>query len=211
MIFLKTNTWKYDIFFKCSERMVFPKKSHCNMIFLLSSGKMAFLFPKNVIFFPRTETKRWSFSKNTWKYDDFCILGKDGISFSYKCEITLLSKRQRWSFPKNTPKDDTCGITKKDNIHSRKCDISILDWHSRKSSNDSMYFYEDLSKCFHILSSSEKSPENFLYRIEIWLYLKVIWLEIFYNKESSITCTVQLSGVVFRGVLECQLRKIYVH
>ena len=27
------NTWKYDIFFKCSEKMVFSKKSHWNMIF----------------------------------------------------------------------------------------------------------------------------------------------------------------------------------
>ena len=27
MIFLKKqNTWKYDIFFKCTEKMVFPKK-----------------------------------------------------------------------------------------------------------------------------------------------------------------------------------------
>ena len=30
------NTWKYDIFFKCSEKMVFPKKLHWNMIFLIS-------------------------------------------------------------------------------------------------------------------------------------------------------------------------------
>ena len=28
-------TWKY-IFFKCSEKIVFPKKSHWNMIFLVS-------------------------------------------------------------------------------------------------------------------------------------------------------------------------------
>ena len=32
------NTWKYDIFFKCSEKMVFPKKSYWNMIFLVLSG-----------------------------------------------------------------------------------------------------------------------------------------------------------------------------
>ena len=44
-------TWKYDIFFKCSEKMEFPKKLHWNMIFLLSSGKVAFLFPKTWYFF----------------------------------------------------------------------------------------------------------------------------------------------------------------
>ena len=51
------NTWKYDIFFKCSEKMVFPKKSHWNMIFLVLSGKMIFLFPENMILFFRQKMK----------------------------------------------------------------------------------------------------------------------------------------------------------
>ena len=38
------NTWKYDIFFKCSEKMVFPRNSHLNTIFFVISGKMVFLF-----------------------------------------------------------------------------------------------------------------------------------------------------------------------
>ena len=45
------NTWKYDILFKCSEKMVFPKKLHWYIIFLISRGKMAFLFPENIEFF----------------------------------------------------------------------------------------------------------------------------------------------------------------
>ena len=94
------NAWKYDIFFKCSEKMVFPNKSHWNMIFLLSSGKTALLFPEKVIFFLRKENERWSFSKNTWKYDVFCMFGKNGISFSYKYEIIPLSIKQRSSFHK---------------------------------------------------------------------------------------------------------------
>ena len=52
------NAWKYDIFFKCSEKIVFSKKSHWNMIFLLSSGEMAFLFSENMIFFLRKENGR---------------------------------------------------------------------------------------------------------------------------------------------------------
>ena len=40
-------------FSKCSEKMDFPKKSNWNMIFLVSTGKMAFLFPKNMILFFR--------------------------------------------------------------------------------------------------------------------------------------------------------------
>ena len=89
------------------------------------------------------------------------------------------------------------------------------DWHSRsysrKSSNDSLYFYGDLHRRFHILLSSDKNPGNLIYRIEIWLLLQFIWLEIFCNEESSILCTIQPSGVVFRGVLERQLRKLFVH
>ena len=45
------NTGKYDIFFKCSDKRVFPKISRWNMIFLVSSGKMAFLFLENMISF----------------------------------------------------------------------------------------------------------------------------------------------------------------
>ena len=56
--------------------------------------------------------------KNTWKYDIFCIFGKDGISLSYKDYITiLLKKERRFSPPKNTLQDDISGITEKDDIH----------------------------------------------------------------------------------------------
>ena len=50
----------------------------------------------------------------------FLYVGKGGISFSYKYEITLLSKKQRWSFPEITPRDDISGINEKDDIHPRK-------------------------------------------------------------------------------------------
>ena len=45
------NAWKYDIFFKCSGKMVFPKKLHWNIIFFTSWGNMAFFFPKIWYFF----------------------------------------------------------------------------------------------------------------------------------------------------------------
>ena len=35
-------------------------------------------------------------------------------------------------------------------------------------------------------------------------------MEIFCNEESSILCTIQLSGVIFRDALECQLRKLFL-
>ena len=62
-------------------------------------------------------------------------------------------------------------FTEKDDIHPRKKDICIPDQHSRKSSSDSLHFYGDLFKCFHILPYNEKHPENLLYRIKTLLYL----------------------------------------
>ena len=120
------------------------KKLHWNMIFLVSSVKMAFLFIKNIIFFLGTENERWYFSKNKWKYDVFCIFDIDGISFSHKHEITPPQKSRDDLLPKNTLKDDISGITEKDDTNPRKDDIGILDWHSKKSYNDSLYLYGDL-------------------------------------------------------------------
>ena len=87
----------------------------------------------------------------------FC---KDGVCFFYKYEITLCEKSKGDLFPKNTRKNDISGITEKDDIHPRKDDVDILDWHSRKSSNDSLYFYGDLFKCFHILLSNKKTQKT---------------------------------------------------
>ena len=90
-----------DIFFKCCEKMIFPKKSHWNMTFLVVlSGKKIFLFPENMILFFRRTMKDDLSQKNTWKYiffkcpekmvfpkkialeyDISCIIWKYGIFF----------------------------------------------------------------------------------------------------------------------------------
>ena len=64
------------------------------MIFLVSSKKDDISFPRKYDLIFRRKMK----DENTWKYDVFCMFAKDAISFSYKYEITLLSKKQRWSF-----------------------------------------------------------------------------------------------------------------
>ena len=71
-------------FSECFEKMVFPKKSHWNMIFLVLSGKMIFLFPENMILFFRHKRKDDLSQKNTWKYDIF-----------FKCSEKMV-------FPKNS-------------------------------------------------------------------------------------------------------------
>ena len=102
---------------------------------------------------------------------------KDDLSFTLMFSVPL----EIWNYPSvkkakvifsRKIHDDVSGITKKDDIHPKKDDIGILDWHSRKSSIDSLYFYGNPLKCFHILLSNEKKQQNnLIYRIETWLYL----------------------------------------
>ena len=68
--FSQKNRWKYDIFFKLSEKMVFSKRvapEHPCIIW-----KDGTFLPKKY-FFPRAGSERWLFSRNTWKYDIFCV------------------------------------------------------------------------------------------------------------------------------------------
>ena len=54
------------------KRWSFQKGPRWDMIFLVLSGKIGF-FPENSIFIPWAECDRRSFSRNTWKYDIFCV------------------------------------------------------------------------------------------------------------------------------------------
>ena len=72
---------------------------------------MAFLFPENIIFFLRTENERWYFSKNTWKYDVFCMLVKVVFLFPANMKLPFCQKSKDDLFPKNKPKDDISGMT----------------------------------------------------------------------------------------------------
>ena len=65
--------------------------------------------------------------KNVWKYDVFCIFGKDGIFFPPNMKLSFYQKSKDDIFPKNTPKHGIPSITEKDDIHPRKDDIGILD------------------------------------------------------------------------------------
>ena len=49
--FSQKNTWKYDIFFRFFEKIIFSKKPHWNVTFLLLSGKMVFIFSGTRYFF----------------------------------------------------------------------------------------------------------------------------------------------------------------
>ena len=101
--------------------------------------------------------ERWGFFQKIW-YFFFVRKMKDDLSqeirgnmifsvYMYKCykyDITLLEKKLKMIFSRKS--------TLKGDWHSRS--------HSRKSSNDSLYFYGDLHRRFHILLSSEKKPRK---------------------------------------------------
>ena len=79
----RKNTWKYDIFFKCSEKMVFPKVSRLNMIFFVISGKMVFLFSRKYdIFSLGGKWKKMIFIKQRvkiWYFLYICV-GVTGVA-----------------------------------------------------------------------------------------------------------------------------------
>ena len=137
---------KAMFFSKYSEKMFFPKKSRWNMIFLVLSGKMIFLFPENIILFFRRKMKDDLSQKKYMKiWYFFQIFWKDGLSKKITLEYDL-----------------SCCIIGKDDRS-----------HSRKSSNYFLYSYGDIHTRFHILLSSEKKIGNLIYRIKTWFLFQL--------------------------------------
>ena len=66
------------------------------------------------------------------------------FTFPTNMKLPLRQESKDDLLPKNTLKDDISGITEKDDTNPRKDDIGILDWHSKKSYNGSLYLYGDL-------------------------------------------------------------------
>ena len=133
-----------------------------------------------MIFFLWTENGKM-ISLKKW-YDIFCVYEYDITNMI----LPFFKKNQRQSSPEK--------------IHLKV--IDILDRILERIPTILYTFLETSKGVFIYCFSVKKESGNLIYRIEIWLLLQFIWLEIFYNEESSILCTIQPSGVVFRGVLE---------
>ena len=72
------------------KRWPFQNKSHWNIIFLVLSGKIIFIFPKNMILLFRRKRKNDFSQKNPWKYDVF-----------FKCSEKMVFPKSftgTWSF-----------------------------------------------------------------------------------------------------------------
>ena len=163
-------------------------KKNCTGIwsFLYYLERWNLFYPKNVIFF---------FLRNTWKYDTFFNI------FINVTNMILLSYQK--NLRRFSPKK----------VHLKA--INILDWHSRKSSSHLLYFMKSFIGVFiYYFSLKKKTKKN--KQETYYIGLKV---DFFFNlfgwrystDESSILCTIQSSRVVFWGVLERQLRKLFVH
>ena len=162
------------------EKMVFPKKSRWNMIFLVLSGKIIFL--KKIhgnMTFSSNFLKRWYFQKGPrWDMIFLVLSGKmtfffsrkhDSFSLGWKWEMTFLKKyKEIWYFlctrtgvtnvvPHSSAKKNQ-RWSNSAKIHRNM--IDVLDWHPRKSSSNSLYSHKDLYRRFHVLLSSEKNQET---------------------------------------------------
>ena len=162
--------------------MIFVRKKYMEMWYILQMFRIDGLFKKIALeydlsyimredgisfsrkydFFLRTENEKWYFSKNTWKYDVFCMLLKLVFLFPTNMKWSFCQNSKDDPFPKNTPKDDISCITEKNDIHHRKNDIGILCPFMET-------FLSVFKYCFPIII--KKKTGNLIYRVEIWLYL----------------------------------------
>ena len=153
----KKNTRKYDIYFKCSEKMIFSKKITPGHDLSWTIWKIGIFSRKHGIFCLDEKRERGDLSQEMHGNMIFFIWYVPRPPAKKKLK-TFLSR-------KNTPKGDWhSGSTP----HKGLQKLSVPSW--------------NLYRCFHILLSSKKNPGNLIYWIEVWFLLQFISLEIFYNE-----------------------------
>ena len=134
------NTRKYDIFFKLSEKMVFPKRAapaHDLSCIIWKDG----IFSRKHDIFSLGRKWEMTFLK---KYMEIWYFLCTRTGVTNVVSHPSAKKNQRWSYPAK--------------IHLKV--IDVLDWHPRKSSSNSLYFHGDLNGRFHVLLSSKKTQET---------------------------------------------------
>ena len=137
--------------------MVLTKKLRWNMIFFVLSGKMIFLFSENMILHHRRKMK-----------DDLSQKTPGNMIFSSNF-------LKRWSFQKVLRRHMIFPVLSgKMVFFSRKHDLFSL---GRKWKTVFLRKYME-TWCI----AQRRKTGNLIYRIEVWLLLKFIRLEIFYNE-----------------------------
>ena len=134
------NTRKYDISFKLSEKMVFPKRA-------ASAHDLSCIIWKDGIFSQKHDIfslgKKWEAAlprkyMEIWHF--LCV----NTGVTNLAPRPSVKKSQRWSYPAK--------------IHLKV--IDVLDWHPRKSSSNPLYFLGDLYRRFQALLYSEEKQET---------------------------------------------------
>ena len=89
-------------FFKYSEKMVFPKKLHWNMTFLVLSGKMIFLLLDIILFFTTLDGKQKMIflQKMHWIMIFLALSCKKRWYFCFQKYDVKITKNGRWSLSK---------------------------------------------------------------------------------------------------------------
>ena len=139
--------WKMIFLKKYTEIWYFLQTFWKDGLFKRGAGTWSFLYYlERWYFFPKT----WYFFLNRkWE----TIFLKKYMEIYFLCARTgvtnmaprpSVKKSQRWSYPAK--------------IHLKV--IDVLDWHSRKSSSNSLYFHGGLYRRFHVLLSSKKNQET---------------------------------------------------
>ena len=90
------NTRKYDILFGPPEKKVFSKRAAPGHDLSCIIWKDGIFFLENTIFFPWAGISRWPLSRNTWKYNIFCV---HGWVLQTWCHAPLPKKNQEWPYP----------------------------------------------------------------------------------------------------------------
>ena len=139
------------------KKMVFPKKLFWNMIFLVLSGKMIFPFPENMILQLRRKIK-----------DDLYWRIHGNMIFSS-------GSSKRWSLHKGPCRHMIfLVLSEKMVFFSRRHDLFSL---GKKWKTAFPRKYME-TWC----TSQRRKTVNLIYRVEAWLLLKFIRLEIFYSE-----------------------------
>ena len=131
------NTTKYDIFFRSSEKKVFPKRT-------VVGHDLSCIIWKDCIF----SRKTWYFFLSEEARGDLPQEIHGNMIFS-KCRYGCFKTGVTHPCQKNQ------GGSYRAKIHLKV--IDVLDWHLGKSSNNSVYPHKDLYGRFHVLLSSEKN------------------------------------------------------
>ena len=162
----KKNALKYDLSCIIGKNDIFRQKMKVD----LSRKKYM-----KIWYFLQMFWKDGLFKKIYLEYDITCIIWKGGLfprkndifSLDGKWKMILLKKCMAiWYFLyiriavsnmiscPSAKKKSKIILQKKSKLHLKV--IDILDWHSRKSSNNSLYFYGDLYKCSYIAFQKKK-------------------------------------------------------